>query len=491
MLFNSLSFLIFFPLVVWIYFAIPKTWQRAWLLLASCIFYMAFVPQYILILFFLITLDFYLGQAIARSVAKARKSLLLISVCSNLGLLFIFKYFNFFNHNLDSLANLLHWNYSPWLLTIVLPLGLSFHVFQSLSYVIEVYRGKYPPETNYLTYSLYVMFFPQLVAGPIERPSHLLPQLKLTYEFDAHLVRLGLERMLWGFFKKIVIADQIASIINPLFVNLPQDAPAAWSLLILFAIQLYCDFSGYSDIALGSAQVLGLNLSENFNRPYAARTVADFWRRWHISLSNWLRDYLYYPLALGWGKVSKLRLYFALFITFTLIGLWHGANWTFVILGALHGFYLVFALVTEKFRKRLVTKIGLDKYPKLYHTLQVMIVFVLVAFSWLFFRVQNLSQAWLLTKNLFHNFQLFFSVSYWHQDLLTGQALGTYANVLAVIVFMVLIMESVQFKQAQANSFYIFDRQSKWLRYLWYYFLIISIIFLSSGGEQNFIYFQF
>lgn len=491
MLFNSLSFLIFFPLAVWIYFSVPRSWQRAWLLITSCIFYMAFVPHYILILFLLITLDFYLGQAIARSIGKARKSLLLISVCSNLGLLFIFKYFNFFNQNIDSLANLLHWNYSPWLLAIALPLGLSFHVFQSLSYVIEVYRGKYQPETNYLTYSLYVMFFPQLVAGPIERPSHLLPQLKPSYNFDAHLARLGLERMLWGFFKKIVIADQIASIINPLFSNLPQDAPAAWLLLFLFAIQLYCDFSGYSDIALGSAQVLGLKLSENFNRPYAARSIADFWRRWHISLSSWLRDYLYYPLALGWGKVSKLRLYFSLFITFTLIGLWHGANWTFIILGALHGFYLVFALVTDKFRKSLVAKTGLDKWPKLYHALQVMTVFILVAFSWLFFRVQSLSQAWLLIQSLFHNFQLFFSWTYWRHDLLTGQALGTYSNVLAVIVLMVAIMELVQSKQAKADTFYIFDRQSKWLRYLWYYFLLISIIFLSYGSEQDFIYFQF
>ena len=346
MLFNSFQFLIFLPVVFLGYWALPHTQRRLYLLLASCYFYAVLIPKYLLILFFVITADYFLAFLINKHEGKKRTLFLLASSSVNVGTLFFFKYFNFFNENIASLAQALHFNYNPILLQIALPLGLSFHVFQSLSYIIEVYRKKYTPEKNYITYALYVLFFPQLVAGPIERPHHLLPQLSATHTFDPTLARRGLERMLWGFFKKLVIADQIAQVVNPLYANLPHDTILLISIAILFSYQLYCDFSGYSDIAIGTAMMLGFSLTENFNRPYAARSITDFWRRWHISLSSWLKDYLYYPLALGWGRVTKLKLYMSLFITFVLIGLWHGANWTYVVFGAIHGVYLVLELLT-------------------------------------------------------------------------------------------------------------------------------------------------
>src|SRR3989338_1605290 len=352
MLFNSFSFLVFFPVVLITYYVLPYRVRPFFLLLASCFFYMAFVPKYILILFFLITVDYFLGKAIEGAKGRKRRVYLVVSILSNIGVLFFFKYFNFFNENVAQLAHFLDWNYSPMLLSIALPLGLSFHVFQSLSYVIEVYRGKVPAERNYFTYALYVMFFPQLVAGPIERPGHLLPQFKAPHHFDRVNVVRGLERMGWGFFKKLVIANNIAPMVTHLYNQPSLEGPQVLLLATLFAYQLYADFSGYSDIAIGAARTLGYNLTENFNRPFASRSITEFWRRWHISLSNWIRDYLYYPLVLGGTPHSALRLYASLFFTFVAIGLWHGAAWTYVLFGVLHGTYLVIGSGTLSWRKR-------------------------------------------------------------------------------------------------------------------------------------------
>ena len=267
MLFDSLSFLVFFPLVVIGYFAAPGKMRPYVLLAASCLFYMAFVPKYILVLAGLITLDFVLARAIEAARGPARGWCLVLSIAANIGVLFFFKYWNFFASNTAALAHGIGWNYAPALLTWLLPIGLSFHVFQSLSYVIEVYRGKYQAERNYILYALYVMFFPQLVAGPIERPQHLLPQFRLVHAFDSKRVTRGLERMLWGFFKKLVIADNCALIVNTIYASHTTDGPAILLAMVLFAYQLYGDFSGYSDIAVGSALVLGYEITENFNRP--------------------------------------------------------------------------------------------------------------------------------------------------------------------------------------------------------------------------------
>lgn len=486
MLFNSLSFAVFFPVVVISYFLLPQKFRTLFLLVASSIFYMAFVPQYIIILFSLITLDFFLGQLIAKHSGRERTFFLWASVAGNLGMLFFFKYFNFFNLNVDALADFLHWNYDPAILYVALPIGLSFHVFQSLSYVIEVYRGNFAPERNYLVYALYVMFFPQLVAGPIERPAHLLPQMRQEHSFDAGRVRRGLERMLWGFFKKLVIADNIAVFVDAIYGSSPTNGPLIIAAAILFAFQIYCDFSGYADIAIGSARVLGFELMENFNRPFAARTIGEFWRRWHISLSNWIRDYLYYPLALSGKHHTRVRLYFTLFFSFLLIGLWHGANWTYVVFGALNGFYITLGAMTASQRERLVTFMRLSDLPGLHRALQTVTVFALFAFCLIFFRAQDLAHAWDLVTHLGTNSGDLSVLYEWF-----GGLAGTDRLRVAVILGGIGLMEVIQSRQAARSTFYIFDTYPRSIRYAWYYALVVGILLFGYFKAQPFIYFQF
>ncbi len=486
MLFNSFSFAVFFPVVVIFYFLLPAKYRVPFLLLASCIFYMAFVPQYILILFALITLDFFLGQLIAKEEGRRRVALLWVSIAANLGMLFFFKYFNFFNQNVDALADFLHWNYDPLLLAIALPLGLSFHIFQSLSYVIEVYRGRYMPERNYFVYALYVMFFPQLVAGPIERPANLLPQLHAVHSFDAGRARRGLERMLWGFFKKMVIADNIGVIVNDLWTTLPSDGPTLIILATLFAFQMYCDFSGYADIAIGSAKMLGFDLMENFNRPFASRSVAEFWRRWHISLSSWLRDYLYYPLAFSGKRITPLRLHLSTVVTFVLIGLWHGANWTYVIMGGLYGVYIVGGTITEKWRLYLANISMLTRVPAAHHALQIFVTFSLVSFSLIFFRAENIQQAWYFISHLGNDLGNFEPLRIWFEALQLPDKMR-----FAIFLSGIVLMECVQYFQARSATFYVFDTYPRLFRYGWYYLLIIAILVFGYFKAQTFIYFQF
>ena len=485
MLFNSFAFLIFFPVTAFLYYLLPKKWQVPVLLLASCIFYMAFIPKYILILFFLITLDFFLSQAMQQRVGRDRKIFFVASLLANIGLLFVFKYFNFFNTNLAALADFVHWHYSLAPLKIILPLGLSFHIFQNLAYIIEVYRGRCLPEKNYFHYALYVLFFPQLVAGPIERPNNLLPQFKIHYSFDSHVVTQGLERMLWGFFKKLVLADYLAVAVNHVY-GATHDY-SGWSLLIatfFFAFQIYCDFSGYTDIALGAAQVFGYRLIENFNRPYSARSIADFWKRWHLSLSSWFRDYVYIPL--GGNRVSKSRHYANLFIVFLLSGLWHGANWTFVIWGALHGTYLILETMTARLKQKLLFYSGLAKWPKIIAVLELITTFCLVSLAWVFFRAASLDDAVYIIANTFRGLSNY-------QDLFISSAWGLSKTTLSFLLLGIVLLEVVEYYQAKKNTFYIFAAQSKLLRYSWYYFLLLTILFFSYSAHEarTFIYFQF
>lgn len=329
MTFNSVQFLIFFAVIFLIYFLLPYRFRWLLLLLASCYFYMAFIPAYVLILFAMIVIDYVAGIFIEKSAGRRRKLFLILSIISNIGILGFFKYFNFLSSNLSAVAHFLDWNYSLPLLSIALPLGLSFHTFQALSYTIEVYRGKQKAERHFGIYALYVMFFPQLVAGPIERPQQLLPQLHENHDFDYKRVTNGLKRMAWGFFKKVVVADHLAIIVNLVYNN-PKGftGPAFIMATVFFAFQLYSDFSAYTDIALGAASVLGIKLVENFQQPFFSKSIAEFWRRWHISLSTWFRDYVYYPLALSFKKTTKTKLYLAIMVTFLLSGLWHGTAGT-------------------------------------------------------------------------------------------------------------------------------------------------------------------
>lgn len=402
MLFNSIFFLfVFFPIVAGIYFLLPQRFRWGWLLLASCYFYMCFIPQYILILAFTITLDYFAGIYIEKFSGRKRRNLLILSIISNIGVLFIFKYFNFFNANLTALSQLLDWNYSLNSLAIILPIGLSFHTFQSLSYIIEVYRGKQKAEKNYGIYALYVLFFPQLVAGPIERPQNLLRQFYERHFFELERFFSGLRLIIWGLFKKAVIADRISVFANLIFNNAHDFSGPHFILAgFLFTVQIYCDFSGYSDMARGLARILGFELMINFNAPFFSKSVAEFWRRWHISLSSWFRDYVYIPL--GGNRVSQSRWQYNIFLTFLLTGIWHGANWTFVIWGCLNGFFIIFSRQTAEIRDRISNFFQLNgtTLQKFYQTA---ITFTLISLSLIIFRAESLSTAGYIFSQILAN----------------------------------------------------------------------------------------
>ncbi|TSC82302.1 MAG: putative membrane protein involved in D-alanine export [Parcubacteria group bacterium Gr01-1014_20] len=494
MTFNSLEFVIFFPVVTVLYFLLPHRLRWLLLLVASVVFYIAFIPAYIFILAALIVIDYWAGILIERSSDKKQRRLFLIlSVISTCLVLFIFKYFNFFNFNLGTLASFLHWNYPIGALSILLPLGLSFHTFQSLAYVIEVYRGRQKAEYNIGIYSLYVMFYPQLVAGPIERPQHLIPQLYQEHRFEYKRVVDGLKRMLWGMFKKVVIADNLAFLVDQIYSNPHGYAglELIWVTMI-FAIQIYADFSGYVDIAIGSAKVMGFDLVENFRNPYLANSILDFWRRWHISLSSWFRDYVYIPL--GGNRVLELHWYSNILIVFLLSGLWHGASWTFILWGALHGVYIVFSKTTQGIREKIAQGIGLNYFPKLRSFMQIVTTFSLVSFAWIFFRANSISDAWYIVSHLFAGGWESIPRSLAGNYLVNALVLSLYDTrfvILLSAIFSALYMwRHIQRRGGAYNFFFhspsIFLRWSTYLTIIW---AIFSVGVLS--GYRPFIYFAF
>lgn len=497
MLFNSFEFLIFFPAVTFLYFYLPHSYRWFLLLTASCIFYMAFIPIYIFILLITILIDYFAGIWIEKSHGKRKKFILAVSILSTCLVLFIFKYFNFFNSSFASFAELFHWHYSAKTLSLILPIGLSFHTFQSLSYVIEVYRGKQKAEHNFGIYALYVMFYPQLVAGPIERPQNLLHQFYGEHKFDYYQFTNGLKLMLWGLFKKIVIADRLAVYVNQVYNN-----PTAYEGITLiiatffFAFQIYCDFSGYSDIAIGAAQTMGFKLMDNFNRPYFSKSISEFWKRWHISLSTWFKDYLY--LSLGGNRVSIPRWYFNLFFTFLISGLWHGANLTYIVWGALNGFYLVFGLITQPLRKELVKSIGLANFPLFHKYLQVGITFLLITFSWIFFRANSIQDAFYIVTHLFSGVGSFLSnlITRIHElgggkNLLQPIFLDRPNSEFYIMVLCIVFMEFVHVIQRHQSIRHMLSEKPIWLRWSLYYVLIFGIVFLGAFSSTQFIYFQF
>lgn len=386
MLFNSLQFCVFFPAVTALFFLLPHRYRWAHLLLASCLFYCAFIPVYLLILIFTIIVDYFAGIAI-ESASGARKRVFLgCSLAANVGVLAVFKYFNFAAANLNDLAATFGLPPGIPLLDIVLPIGLSFHTFQAMSYIIEVYRGQQRAERHFGIYALYVLFYPQLVAGPIERPQNLLHQFHEEHPFVAEDILRGWRLMLWGFFKKVVVADRLA-----IYVNIVYASPAEFHWLNLalatlaFSVQIYCDFSGYSDIAIGAAKSMGFHLMTNFHRPYFSKNIQEFWKRWHISLSTWFKDYLY--VSLGGNRGSTFRTYINLATVFLVSGLWHGANWTFVAWGAVHAAMIVAYLLWRRFSspKWLL-------FPGA-APLSVLATFVAVTLAWVFFRAASMTDA--------------------------------------------------------------------------------------------------
>lgn len=483
MLFNSIQFAIFFPIVTLLYFLLPQRGRVPLLLVASCLFYMAFIPQYILILFGLILVDYAAGIWIERESGSRRRAFLILSLCANLGILGFFKYFNFFNDNLTGLAHLLGWNYSLDHLRIILPIGLSFHTFQSMSYTIEVYRGRQPAERSLLHFALYVLFYPQLVAGPIERPQNLLHQFREYHRFSWVNTGQGLRLMFTGLFKKIIIADRAALVVNAVY----QDPAGHSGLQLLiatwfFAIQIYCDFAGYTEIARGAAKVMGFDLMVNFNRPYLATSIVDFWRRWHISLSTWFRDYLYVPL--GGNRGTQIRTCVNLAIVFLVSGLWHGANWTFVVWGALHAVFVVGYVLSEQPRAALQARLP-SLGRKVYDMAGWLLTFVLVCLAWVFFRAATLDDALLVVRRI-----------------LTGISWSWTANPFPGMdytqaVFALALIGGLIFSEAlgRISNWELLDRQPRVARWTAYYVMgavFLGILLLSPPqGPQPFVYFQF
>jgi D-alanyl-lipoteichoic acid acyltransferase DltB (MBOAT superfamily) len=437
---------------------------------------MAFIPVYILILGFTIIIDYFAGIYIEKTTGKKRKLYLVYSLVANIGVLAIFKYYNFLNDNLTQLFHGFSFNNPIPYLSILLPIGLSFHTFQAMSYTIEVYRGHQKAEKHFGIYSLYVMFYPQLVAGPIERPQNLLHQFKEKYNFEFERVRDGLKLMLWGFFKKLVIADRLAIYVNTVYNNPEQhNGNTLIIATIFFAFQIYCDFSGYSDIAIGAAKVMGIKLMTNFNRPYFARNISEFWKRWHISLSTWFKDYLY--ISLGGNRVSIPRWYFNLFIVFLISGLWHGASWTYIIWGGLNGFYLIFAIISQKFRSKFNKFIGIKDLPILNHLLQVLITFILSCFAWIFFRANNVNDAFFIIEKM---------IKFRGPIFVENPSMIIYP--LLSIIFLLLFELKLEFYRGKFS----FLNNEDWIvRNLSYAFLIILILLFGVFDGGQFIYFQF
>ena len=479
MLFNSLQFLVFFPLVTFLYFLFPHRFRWALLLAASCLFYCAFIPIYIFILLFTIVVDYVAGIYIYQATGKKRKTLLLVSLIANIGILSIFKYNNFFIENINEVLHLFTLSIKPlpfW--DIILPIGLSFHTFQAMSYTIEVYKGNQEPERHFGIYALYVMFYPQLVAGPIERPQNVLHQYREVHAFDSKMFLDGLRLMLWGFFKKLVIADRLSVYVNEIYNNPSQfHSLNILIALVMFGFQIYCDFSGYSDIALGAAKTMGFRLITNFNRPFLYSTsISEFWRRWHISLYTWFNDYLYTPLVIYFRDYEKWGIALAILITFTLSGLWHGASWAFVVFGALHGLALVYELFTKKFRKKLKKSI----HPFIYDTVSLFLSFMVVILIWVFFRAGNIDNAFQVFKYLISN------VHHKEFSWMIGKAFGSHALLLsAFFVGLMLLVERLTSPDlSEINNNIYLD--------IFFCSTVLTIV-ITFGvlTDSSFIYFQF
>ncbi|MEW6536645.1 MAG: MBOAT family O-acyltransferase [Candidatus Auribacterota bacterium] len=480
MLFNSLHFLLFFPIVTMLYFMMPYRFRWVFLLTASYYFYMCWKMEYIILIVVSTLIDYYAGVMMGKNEDKAkRRKYLILSLISNLGLLFAFKYFNFFNDSARAVFNHFNIAYHIPAFKFLLPVGISFYTFQTMSYSIDVYRGEKEPEKHLGIFALYVAFFPQLVAGPIERSTRLLPQFFVEHSFDYKRVTDGLKLMMWGFFKKLVIADRLAFLVNGPYNNPGDYSPT--QLLIatyFFAFQIYCDFSGYSDIAIGSAQVLGFDLMDNFNRPYFSKSISEFWKRWHISLSSWFKDYLYIPL--GGNRKGKARWYFNMFTVFLVSGLWHGANWTFVIWGALHGFYLMFSIFSYPFRALLHKLFLMKKFPGVHKYVQVFITFHLVLLSWIFFRANSVTDAFYIIRHIGD-----ISVS----DVISF-AKGVQIEFI-IAVCSIAFMEFVHLIQRHSRIRHMLAERPIYVRWAVYYAVIFGIIFFGKFTQQQFIYFQF
>lgn len=481
MLFNSFEFLLFLPVFFTLYWILNKYTNKSLanilILIGSYIFYGWWDYRFLFLIILSSIIDFFVGIQIEKSTSKTKRKLLLaFSLTANLGMLVYFKYANFFIDNFVSLLDTMSIQANVSSLQVILPVGISFYTFQTLSYSIDVYRGNLKASKNAVSFFAYVSFFPQLVAGPIERATNLLPQFSKDKKFEYASARNGMQQILWGLFKKVVVADNCATIVNEVFANYETVSSGTLVLgAILFAFQIYGDFSGYSDIAIGSARLLGFNLNKNFAYPYFSRDIAEFWRRWHISLSTWFRDYLYIPL--GGSKGSKWVKVRNTFIIFIVSGFWHGANWTFVIWGALNALYFLPLLLRDKNRRNLEIVSMNRLIPRFREILQIIFTFILTTIAWVFFRAESVEKALVYLKRIFLN------TSY------LPQVEPIY---ITTIFFPILLLIVFEWLFRTKNFGLEFNQSSnKLARYFAYSFVLICVMFLGSFESDSFIYFQF
>jgi alginate O-acetyltransferase complex protein AlgI len=495
MLFNSFEYLIFLPLVGGIYFMFPHQYRWGLLLIASYTFYAFWKAEYLVLIIASTLVDYYCSLKMhATTNDKKRKMLLLVSIFANIGTLFIFKYLGFAYDSYQAIFD--KSDSSSFLEGIILPMGISFYTFQSLSYTVDVYRRELAPERHFGKFALYVSFFPQLVAGPIERARHLLPQMSQHFRFSEANLKSGLRLILWGLLKKVVIADRLALFVNPVYENSDRFQGATLLIAtIFFAFQIYCDFSGYSDIAIGSARIMGFDLMKNFRMPYFSSSISEFWKRWHISLSTWFKDYVYIPL--GGNRVVKWRWYYNLFITFLISGFWHGANWTFIIWGAIHGIYLIF--------ENLLSPI--ESFNKIPVWIKTIFVFMLVNISWVFFRADSVSMAFNIISR-FADFQvtdikdilwmclqvikghmgmLDSSMIFTATDMSINFTLGNFLLSFVCIIFL-MIADYLILKKSFLIRLDAFSWPYRWAIY---YLLIFICMYFGVFQSNEFIYFQF
>lgn len=491
MLFNSFEFLIFFPVVVTTFFLLSPKHRIVFLVLASYYFYMCWRIEYALIIVGITLIDYFAGVKMGACANKAqRRKWLILSIAANLSILCFFKYLGFFNESVRGVLHIFGAPYHVPYLSILLPVGVSFHTFQTMAYTIDVYKGDQKPEKDFKTFALYVVFFPQLVAGPIERAHRLISQFHRKQILTYSNVTYGLKRMAWGFFKKVVIADRLALLVNQVY-NSPREFAGIPLIVatIFFAFQIYCDFSGYTDIAIGSARVLGIKLSENFQMPYLATSIKDFWKRWHISLTSWFRDYVY--ISMGGNRVPLWRWGVNIMVVFLVSGLWHGANWTFVIWGAVYGTFFLLSSWTRDVRERWISLIGLDRAPKLRKFIQISLTFSIVCFAWIFFRANSLSDAVYIVT---HFFDFSGTNGFLHSLLIPANTEKIFGLSKVEILFAVSLIGFLQifyWFSSKRPILAILSSKPTWVRFSVYYVLLTSIILFGKFEKSAFIYFQF
>tara|TARA_B100000886_G_scaffold314515_1_gene251855 strand:+ start:2489 stop:3931 length:1443 start_codon:yes stop_codon:yes gene_type:complete len=480
MLFNSIEFLLFLPIIFTLYwFVFDKNikLQNLIIFLGSYLFYGWWDYRFLSMIFLSTIVDYFIGLMIFKnSIERKRKILLICSILFNLGILGFFKYYNFFVNSWIDLFSLIGYEIkSIWTLNIILPVGISFYTFQTMSYTIDIYRRKLQPTRDFISFASFVSFFPQLVAGPIERATNLLPQILNRRKFKYEQATQGLNLILFGMFKKVVIADSIGPIVDDIFTNYETyGGLTLWIGAIYFSFQIYCDFSGYSDIAIGTAKLFGIELMQNFKTPYFSRNIGEFWRRWHISLSTWFRDYLYIPL--GGSKEGKIKAIRNIFIIFTVSGFWHGANWNFIVWGLFHSILFIPFFLFNTNRKYLTSVIAERSYfPSTKETIEVTYTYILIVISWVLFRSENLTSSFFYLKKMFFDFELNFQPS---------------GIKYIVFIFILLLIE---YLQRNSKIFENIFNENKYLNKLtkWLILLLTIKYFLQNLGMNQFIYFQF